>query len=65
MVVAHGWSGKSGSSCLALVLAARVPRTAPDCEALGTADDSMESIKLGTIYHCVVVFDQDVAAGFE
>lgn len=25
----------------------------------------MESVKLGTIYHCVMVFDQDVAAGFE
>jgi hypothetical protein len=65
MVVAHGWSGKSGSSCLALVLATSIPRTAPYCEALCTADDSMESVKLRTIYDCVVVFDQDVTASLE
>jgi hypothetical protein len=65
MVVAHSWPRKSGSSCLALVLTTRIPWTTPYREALCTADDSMESVELRTIYHCVVVFDQDVTAGLE
>lgn len=65
MVVAHGWPRKSGSSRLALVFATRIPWTASYREALCTADDSVESVKLRTIYHCIVMFDQDVTAGIE
>ena len=65
VIAAHGRFRESSSRCLALVLATGIPRATSDREALGAADNSVESVELGTVDNSVVVFHQDIATGFE
>lgn len=65
VIAAHCRLRESRTGCFALVLATGIPRTASNCEALGTADNSMEGVELRTVDYSVVVFHQDVTASFK
>ena len=65
MIAAHCRFGESRTSCFPLVLATNIPGAASDREALRAADDSVESVKLRTVDHSVVVLHQDVTASFK
>ena len=65
VITAHGGLRESRASRFALVFATGIPRATANREALSATDNSMESVKLRTVNHSVVVFHKDVAASFE
>ena len=65
VIAAHCRLRQSCTGCFALVLATGIPGAASNRETLGTADNSMEGVELGTVDHSVVVLHQDVTASFE
>ena len=65
VIAAHGGLRESRASRFALVFATGIPRTASDSKSLGTADNSVKSVELRTVNDSIVVFHEDVAAGFE
>jgi hypothetical protein len=65
VIAAHCRLREGRTGGFPLVFATGIPGATSNCKALGTADNSMESVELRTVDYSVVVFHQDVTASFK